>query len=105
MLPSPHHHPPLVPLTGTSPPPIDGGRRGGLGSWRGCRLRVGARGHAGELGHCLPGHGQKRMQRKALRAVRKRNSRNEGKFVPISYQNAKELRTNSYEIRANFTFS
>ena len=31
--------PPPVPPTRTSPPPIDGGRRGGLGSGRGCRLR------------------------------------------------------------------
>ena len=28
-----------VPPTGTSPAPIDGGRRGGLGSGRGCRQR------------------------------------------------------------------
>ena len=32
---------------------------------------VGARGHAGELGHSLLGHGQKKMRRKPLRAVRK----------------------------------
>ena len=62
---------------------------------------VGARGQAGELGHGLLGHGQKKMRRKALRAMRKRNRRNEGKFVRNSY----EFRTNSYEIRTHFTFS
>ena len=42
---------------------------------------VGARGQAGELRHSLLGHCQKRMRRKALRALRKRKSGNEGKFV------------------------
>ena len=37
MLPSPRHHPPPVPLTGRSPPPFGGGRRGGLGTAPGCR--------------------------------------------------------------------
>ena len=69
-----------------------------LGQGVGCG--VGAQGQAGELGHSLLGHGQKKMRRKALRAVRKQNSGNEGKFVPNSYK----IRTNSYEIRVNFTF-
>ena len=55
---------------------------------------IGAGLQAGEPGQSLLGHGQKKMQRKALRAVRKRNSGNWGKFVRISY-----------EFRANFTFS
>ena len=53
----------------------------GLVVGEGARCGVGARGQTGELGHSLLGHGQKRMRRKALRAVRKRNSGNEGKFV------------------------
>ena len=55
---------------------------------------IGARLKAGELGQSVPGHGQKKMRRKALRAVRKRNSGNRGKFVP-----------NLYEIGTIFTFS
>ena len=53
----------------------------GLVVGEGVGCGVGARGQAGELGHSLLGHGQKKMRRKALRAVRKRNSGNEGKFV------------------------
>ena len=56
----------------------------GLVVGEGVGCGVGARGQAGELRHSLLGHCQKRMRRKALRAVRKRNS---GK---------------SYEIRTNF---
>ena len=37
MLPSPLHHPPPAPVTGRSPPPFGGGRRGGLGTVLGCR--------------------------------------------------------------------
>ena len=66
----------------------------GLVMGEGVGCGVGARGQAGELRHSLLVHCQKRMRRKALRAVRKRNSGNEGKFV-----------RNSYEIRANFTLS
>ena len=65
----------------------------GLVVGEGVGCGVGARGQAGELRHSLLGHCQKRMRRKALRAVRKRNSGNEGKFV-----------RNSYEFRTNFTF-
>ena len=54
-----------------------------VGEGVGCGVR--ARGHAGELGHSLLGHGQKKMRRKALRAERKRNSGNEGTFVRNSY--------------------
>ena len=63
-----------------------------MGEGVGCG--VGAHGQAGELGHSLLEHGQKKMRRQALRAVRKRSSGNEGKFV-----------RNWYEFRANFTFS
>ena len=63
----------------------------GLVVGEGVGCGVGARGQAGELRHSLLGHCQKRMRRKALRAVRKRNSGNEGKFV-----------RNSYEFRTNF---
>ena len=73
----------------------------GLVVGQGVGCGVGARGQGGELGQSLLGHGQKKMRRKALRAVRKRKSGNEGKFVPNSY----EIGTNSYEIHANFTFS
>ena len=65
-----------------------------MGEGVGCG--VGARGQVGELGHSLLGHGQKTMRRKASRAVRKRNSGNEGKFVRNSY----EIRTSTYEIPA-----
>ena len=60
----------------------------GVGSGIGAGLQV------GELGQVLLGHGRKKMRRKALRAVRKRNSRNWGKFV-----------RNSYQFRVTFTFS
>ena len=43
--------------------------------------RIGAGLQGGELGQSLLGHGHKKKQRKALRAVRKRNSGNWGKFV------------------------
>ena len=49
--------------------------REGVGSGIGAELQ------AGELGQGLLRHGQKKMQRKALRAVRKRNNGNRGKFV------------------------
>ena len=58
----------------------------GLVVGEGVGCGVGARGQAGELRHSLLGHCQKRMRRKALRAVRKRNSGNEGKFVRNSYE-------------------
>ena len=58
----------------------------GLVVGEGVGCGVGARGQAGELGHSLLGHGQKKMRRKALRAVRKRNSGNEGNFVRNSYE-------------------
>ena len=45
---------------------------------------IGAGLQASDLGQSLLGHGQKKMQRKALRAVRKRNSGNWGKFVQNS---------------------
>ena len=63
----------------------------GLVVGEGVGCGVGARGQACELGHSLLG---KEKNAKALRAVTKRKSGNEGKFV-----------RNSYEIRANFTFS
>ena len=53
----------------------------GLVVGEGVGCGVGARGQGGELGHSLLGYGQKNMRRKALRAVRKRNSGNEGKFA------------------------
>ena len=52
---------------------------------------IGAGLQGGELGQSLLGHGHKKKQRKALRAVRKRNTGNWGKFV-----------RNSYKIRMNF---
>ena len=55
---------------------------------------IGAGLQGGKLGQSMLGHGHKKMQRKALRAVRKRNSGNWSKFV-----------RNSYEIRPNFTVS
>ena len=55
---------------------------------------IGAGLQAGELGQCLLGHGQKKMQRKALRAVRKQNSANWGKFARDSY----EIHTNFVRI-------
>ena len=58
----------------------------GLVVGEGVGCGVGARAQAGELGQSVLGHGQKRMRRKALRAVRKRNSGNEGKFVQNSYE-------------------
>ena len=62
--------------------------RQGVGS----KIRAGLQG--GELRQCLLGHGRKNRQRKALRAVRKRNIENLGKFVRILY-----------EFRANFKVS
>ena len=60
------------------------GDEGGLVVGEGVGRGIGARLRGGELGKSLMGHGQKKMRRKALRAVRKRNS------------------GNSYEIRTNF---
>ena len=66
------------------------------------RCGVGARGQGGELHtgwrDSLLEHGQKKMRTKALRAVRKQNSGNEGKFVRNSYQ----IRTNFVRIRTKF---
>ena len=55
---------------------------------------IGAGLQAGELGQGVMGHGQTKMQRRALTALRKRDSANWGKFVQ-----------NWYEFRANFTVS
>ena len=105
MPPSPPHRPPRVPPTGRSPPPIARGRRGGLGSGQVVGSGIGAGLQVGELGQSLLGHGHKKMQRKALRAMRKRNSGNWGKFVRNSYQIRTKSVPNSYEFRANFTVS
>ena len=70
------------------------GDKEGLVLHQGVGSRIGAGLQECELRQCLLGHGQKKRQRKALRAVRRRNSGNWGKFVP-----------NSYEFRATFTVS
>ena len=58
----------------------------GLVVGEGVGCGVGAGGQAGGLRHSLAGHCRKRMRRKALRAVRKRNSGIEGKFLRNSYK-------------------
>ena len=63
----------------------------GLVVGEGVSSGIGAGSKAGELEQGLLGHCQKKMQKKALRAVKKRNSGNWGKFV-----------RNSYEIHTNF---
>ena len=104
MLPSPQHHPPPVPLTGTSPPPIDGGRRGGLGSSRTNFVRISyeftpistvSLSHSSQShsSHLLLTMSQQIMSQLASLASR-----------PDPAANTL-ARTNSYEIRANFTFS
>ena len=81
MLPSPRHHPTQCPrLVGCLLQLLVGDREGlVVGECVGSGIR--ARLQAGELRQTLLGHGQKKRQRKALRAVRKRNSGNWGKFV------------------------
>ena len=75
MLPNPKHRPPPVPPTGT---PMVGrllqlvvGDGDGLVLCQGVGSRIGAGLQRGELRQCLLGHGQKKRQRRASRAVRK----------------------------------
>ena len=85
MLPSPLHHPPPVPLTGRSPPPCGGGRRGGLGTAPGC-WQQDRGGNAGRraVTRCAGTWSQKAIK-KGLRVVRKRNTGERG--------NSREIRT------------
>ena len=53
----------------------------GLVLRKGVGSRIGAGLQGGELRQRLLGHGEKKRQRKALRAVRKRNSGNWGEFT------------------------
>ena len=53
----------------------------GLLPRQGVNSGIGARLQGGELGQSLVGHGHKKRQKKALRAVRERNTGNWGKFV------------------------
>ena len=75
-----------------------------VGDWEGLVVGegvgsgIGAALQAGELGQGLLGHGQKKMRRKALRVVRKRNSGNWGTFVRNWY----EIRTNFVQIWCKF---
>ena len=91
MLPGPQHHPPPAPRLLGRLLQLMVGDGEGLVVGEGVGSGIGAGLQTGELGQSLLGHGQKKMQRKALRAVRKRNSGNWGELVQ-----------NSYEIRTNF---
>ena len=92
MPPSPQQIPPPVPRHVGRLLQLVVGDGEGLVLRQGVGSRIGAGLQGGELRRCLLGHGQKNRQRKALRAVRKRNSGKSGIFV-----------RNWYEFRANFS--